>query len=183
MTDRTTRDRDKYFLTTKRLAFASWQLEDLDKAQTLWTEPEVNRLISNGGFSLIEAKDRLSKEIYYQNALGYQYWPLYLLADNLHIGCCGFHPVAFDKGENILELGYHLRHKYWHQGYATEAALACIDYAFDHLKVKEIQAGHHPDNLSSARVLTKLGFEQIEDQYYQPTGLKHPTYRLKGRAD
>ena len=33
-------------------------------------------------------------------------------------------------GEKLPELGYHIKKEYCNKGYATEAAKACIGYAF-----------------------------------------------------
>jgi RimJ/RimL family protein N-acetyltransferase len=42
-------------------------------------------------------------------------------------------------------------------GYATEAAAASIQAAFEHLEVRSIVATVYPDNKASLRVLGKLG--------------------------
>jgi RimJ/RimL family protein N-acetyltransferase len=51
-------------------------------------------------------------------------------------------------------------------------------YAFHTLGVKALFAGHNPGNTASRRVLEKLGFRYTHDEYYPPTGLKHPSYIL-----
>ena len=72
----------------------------------------------------------------------------------------------------------HLRKTYWGQGYALEATRAVMRYAFDALKVKGLFAGHNPGNEASRRLLTKMGFRYVRDEYYPPTGLNHPSYIL-----
>lgn len=67
---------------------------------------------------------------------------------------------------------------YWGQGYAEEATRAVVTYAFDTLGVKGLFAGHNPGNEASRRLLTKMGFRYLCDEYYPPTGLKHPSYIL-----
>lgn len=79
--------------------------------------------------------------------------------------------------KGIYEIGFHLLPDYWGQGLASEAANAVIDYAYYSLKVKGMFAGHHPNNKNSARILTKLGFAHSHDEYYEPRGLQHPSYR------
>ena len=37
------------------------------------------------------------------------------------------------KASRMLEVGYHFRRDHWGHGYATEAARACMDYAFRQL--------------------------------------------------
>lgn len=57
------------------------------------------------------------------------------------------------------ELGHWLGSDFWGQGYATEAARAVIDYAFDELRHDALQAGARVTNPASRRVLEKCGFQ------------------------
>ena len=63
-------------------------------------------------------------------------------------------------------------------GLAVEAARAVIEYALTTLGAAGLFAGHHPANEASRRVLIKLGFHYTHDEFYPPTGLNHPSYRL-----
>ncbi|WP_349773180.1 GNAT family N-acetyltransferase [Lacrimispora xylanisolvens] len=84
------------------------------------------------------------------------------------IGCCGILPYKSEK--HSYELGFHLRKKYWGQGYAAEAAKAAIDYSFHMLNAKKLYAGHHPENIASEKLLIKLGFQSIGEDFYLPKG-------------
>ena len=53
-----------------------------------------------------------------------------------------------------------------------------IDYAFTVLKAEGLFAGHNPQNIASQKILSKLGFHYIDDEFYEPTGLYHPSYEL-----
>ena len=44
----------------------------------------------------------------------------------------------FDYDNALTEIGYDLSKEYWGKGYATEAITALIDYAFKHLKWKQL---------------------------------------------
>jgi RimJ/RimL family protein N-acetyltransferase len=57
-------------------------------------------------------------------------------------------------------LGYVLDDAAWGQGYATEAAVALLDWAFDTLDLNRVQAETDTRNLASARVLEKIGFQR-----------------------
>jgi hypothetical protein len=50
------------------------------------------------------------------------------------------------------------------------------------LQLSKVYAGHHPDNHASENILKKLGFEFIENVFYEPTGLMHPSYVCKAPA-
>jgi RimJ/RimL family protein N-acetyltransferase len=60
---------------------------------------------------------------------------------------------------DIPEIGYWLGVPYWDQGYATEAARAVIDYAFEEFGSAELRAGARVVNPASRRVLEKCGFQ------------------------
>jgi RimJ/RimL family protein N-acetyltransferase len=66
--------------------------------------------------------------------------------------------VMLGRGE-FPEIGYWLGLPYWGQGYATEAARAIIDYAFEEFDCTEIRAGARVVNTGSRRVLEKCGFQ------------------------
>lgn len=166
-----------YFLTTARTGFSHWREDDLPLAGLLWGETDVTRYIcASGVFTPREIKDRLTLELQNQTRYGVQYWPVFDLVSGDLIGCCGLRPCAGER--DAMELGTHLRKKYWRQGFAFETAEAVIRYAFTDLNVRELRAGHHPKNDGSRKLLEKLGFSYVEDCLYAPTGLYHPSYRL-----
>lgn len=57
-----------------------------------------------------------------------------------------------------------------------EVGTAAIKYAYEVLGAKMLFAGHNPKNVASGKALRKLGFEYVRDEYYEPTGLMHPSY-------
>jgi RimJ/RimL family protein N-acetyltransferase len=71
------------------------------------------------------------------------------------IGACG---IDLRDGPTP-ELGYWLGVPFWGRGFATEAARAVIDYAFEHLGHEALQAGARVSNPASRRVLEKCGFQ------------------------
>ncbi len=105
-----------------------------------------------------------------------QYWPVFLLQTNEHVGCCGVRPYNIQG--KTLEFGIHLKRAYLGRGIAQEASQAVIDYSFTNLEVNSLFAGHNPKNRDSAKLLNKLGFKYTHDEFYKPTGLQHPSYLL-----
>lgn len=57
------------------------------------------------------------------------------------------------------ELGYWLGVDHWGQGFATEAARAAIDYAFDEFDIDHLISGARVANPSSRNILEKCGFQ------------------------
>ncbi len=167
----------EYFLTTKRCGFSHWKIEDLELAITLWGQPEVTKYIcASGEFTMEQIESRLHTEINNLKNYGVQYFPFYTLEGDKFVGCCGLRPYKNEVG--VYEIGFHLLKEYWCQGYAFEVATKMINYAFSTLDVKELKAGHNPNNIASKKVLSKLGFQYEMDEFYEPTGLYHPLYKL-----
>jgi len=74
------------------------------------------------------------------------------------IGNCGIRRKPDNSWE--ADIGYELAPEYWGQGYATEAALALVDFGFLELGLDRISSWCIADNAASARVLKRLGFRQ-----------------------
>lgn len=132
---------------------------------------------ARGQLTTNQVQERLIKEIATAKEHGVQYWPVFLHETDEHVGCCGLRP--YDLSKSIYEIGFHIRSAHWRRGYAAEAVVAIIKYAFDKLKAKALFAGHNPKNKASWILLQKLGFHYTHDEYYPPTGLKHPSYLLE----
>ena len=168
-----------YFMTTARLGFAIWTAEDAELAHSLWGDPQVSRYICAAGvFTQAEIAARLALECENQRQYGIQYWPIFELATGCHVGCCGLRSVSGEA--DVYELGFHLKPDFWGKGLAVEGARAAIAYAKDTLHAVELRAGHNPKNTNSRHVLAdKLGFAFTGEEYYPPTGLMHPSYKLE----
>ena len=164
-----------YFMKTARLGFRYWTENDLQLALALWGDVEVTKLIG-GPFSEDEVKKKLAAEMDSMARSRVQYWPLFLLVNDDHVGCAGLRP--YRPSEQIYELGFHLRPAFWGQGLAEEAGHAVISFAFGSLGAEGLFAGHNPANVASRRVLEKLGFRFTHEELYPPTGLQHPSYLL-----
>ena len=55
------------------------------------------------------------------------------------------------------DFGYILGERFWGNGFATEAARAVVDWAFNQSGIFRVWATCHPDNVASAKVLKKAG--------------------------
>ena len=71
------------------------------------------------------------------------------------IGC-----VSIKQDGALVNLGYWIGRAYWNNGYATEAAWAVVRNARS-LGITEVQSEVFVENTASARVLEKLGFENV----------------------
>lgn len=77
--------------------------------------------------------------------------------DHTLIGCVA---LGVSQPDQHGELAYWLGVDHWNQGFITEAARACIDFGFSHLKLHKISARHFAYNPASGRVMEKLGMQR-----------------------
>ena len=77
----------------------------------------------------------------------------------------------------MLEVGYHFRRDQWGQGYATEAARASMDMAFNHLHAPEVVSLIRPENTPSRRVAERNGMRAQAEVTYE--GSPHLLYVMK----
>lgn len=82
---------------------------------------------------------------------GYGLFAVVVKADGAVIGDCGLMQQEVE-GESMLEVAYHLRRDRWGHGYATEAARACMDYAFRELAAQKVVSLIRAESLPSCRV-------------------------------
>jgi RimJ/RimL family protein N-acetyltransferase len=92
------------------------------------------------------------------------------------IGDCGI-ILQEVEGERLYEIGYHLRRDFWGQGLATEAAIACRDWAFAHLKADRLISLIRPENLASCRVAERTGMTVWKEVNWR--GLVHYVYSIE----
>lgn len=80
------------------------------------------------------------------------------VSDGRFLGWCGL--IRWNPVYRSASLGYCLGEAAWGRGYATEAAGALLEWAFDTLDLNRVQAETDTRNAASARVLEKLGFRR-----------------------
>ncbi|TIX64890.1 MAG: GNAT family N-acetyltransferase, partial [Mesorhizobium sp.] len=81
-------------------------------------------------------------------------YALTLAGTETFVGCAGLNTT--DRG---LELGYWIGEPYWKRGYATEAAHALVDLAFQKTAIQVLHASTRVINPASRRVIHKCGFQ------------------------
>jgi ribosomal-protein-alanine N-acetyltransferase len=90
---------------------------------------------------------------------GYGTWGILLHDQGEIIGWAG---LQYLPELEETEVGFLLDRPFWGKGYATEAALASLQFGFERFKLDQIIALVHPDNLASQRVIEKCGMTYIE---------------------
>lgn len=150
-------------LETPRLLLRPFQPADASVAYNWLTDAEIMRYMPTGQDDTMEQVEaRLARYIAHQQQHGYSRWLMFDRVSGEPMGDAG---LLFMPATGEIELGYRLLKPWWGQGLATEAAVAWLQYAFDHLGLTEVIAFSHPDNYGSVRVMQKTGFRFLrQDQ-------------------
>jgi RimJ/RimL family protein N-acetyltransferase len=127
--------------------------DDLDSMAAMLGDPDVMTFYASPK-SRAETQGWIdwSKNNYAQ--YGFGLWVVETL-DGEFVGDCGLTWQQVD-GVRMLEVGYHVRRDLQGNGYATEAASACREYA-EQLGQPNLVAIIHPENVPSQRVAEKIG--------------------------
>ena len=157
-------------LETDRLVLRPLSLDDVDGLASFYADPEVMRYIGPGE-AIDYERSRLSVErmIAGFEAEGYGQLAVERREDGAFMGRCGLllwdtaswtpTRMADAKGSVETEVGYLLGRDYWGHRYATEAATAVRDWAFEHLSLERLIALIQPGNERSIAVARKLGMK------------------------
>ena len=115
----------------------------------------------NGVFNHEETQNLLDRQILSYKENGFGLWAVVLKETDEMIGQCG---ITFQnyKQHQLLEVGYLFQKAFWHKGYATEAAIACKQYAFNVLKADEVFSIIRDTNIASQNVATRNGMVVID---------------------
>lgn len=151
-------------IETERLVLRLWR--EADRASYLATcnTPAVTEFL--GGPATVEQIDQgLARIRQSQAEHGFCFWALERKADHALLGYCGLkrvHDIS-PAIEGDVEIGWRLREDAWEQGYAREAATACLDWAWTHLDVPQVVAMTVPANAPSWGLMERLGMTRVAE--------------------
>ena len=160
-------------LTTERLVLRPPTLGDLDAWHAIYVDAEE---VWYGAprSSLDENREKLERQIAHFADHGFGMCAVNLAASGETVGAAGLQHL---EGGPEIEVGYRFLKRHWGNGYATESALASLDWGFDDLGLERIVAVALETNLASRRVLEKCGLEEIGLTHVY--GLEHVKYEIR----
>lgn len=150
---------------TERLLLREFTLDDAAALFELNADPEVIRYTGDPPFESIDAARTFLEHYDAYRLTGMGRWMVTRLSDGAVLGWCGL------KSEpNEVDLGYRLHRRFWGHGYASEAAMACLEHGFHRLDLESIIGRVVAENTASRNVLLKCGmvFEKEVDCFQHP---------------
>lgn len=162
----------KTVLETSRLTIRGMGTEDLDFVAEMLAHDEVMRFWPNP-LNRRESRQWIRTQQLRYSRDGYGYWLAMLRPENTPVGQVGLLNQNADGNEEV-GLGYIIHKPFWRQGYAYEASVNCLNYAFNHLRVNRVIALIRPENTPSKKLAEKLEMSEGNTVYYK--GLDHIVY-------
>ena len=163
-----------FILETPRLYLREFVPEDAAALALVISDPET-MLYYPAPFDHAGVQEWIARNRRRCAEHGHGLWAMLLKSTGNLIGDCGVVLQLVD-GDRELEIGYHLRRDHWGQGYATEAAQACCDWAFANRKTDHLISLIRPANTQSRRVAERLDMTVWKETLRQE--LRHYVYRI-----
>lgn len=175
-------------IETERLLLRRFRPEDAEPLAEAFADPEVMRYIGDGSTGDLEdARAWLRRSEQRWEESGWGHLAVERRDDGCVLGRVGFlvwNRATWDRG--ILselgalaevELGWILSRRHWGRGYATEAAVACRDWAFGAGGRRRLISIIQPSNLRSIGVAERLG-AQLEEEIVTAEGQTALVYAI-----
>ena len=129
----------------------------LTKEETRAAIDRINSHITNHGFGL---------------------WAAEHLASDSLMGFVGIQHVPYEtEFTPAIEIGWRLSTKYWGKGLATEAAKACLRFAFREMDLEEVVSFTAISNQRSFRVMERIGMTKTGEFDHPKIEDNHPLKR------
>lgn len=145
---------------SERLLIRPTSEQDAEFIYQLLNTPKFIKYVGDRALHSIEdAKKYIQVKIHPQLIeLGYSNYSLITKADNTKIGVCGLYNRA---GVDGIDIGFALLPQYEGLGYAFESSNILIKAGFEEFKIDEIKAITSKGNISSKKLLERLGFDMV----------------------
>jgi RimJ/RimL family protein N-acetyltransferase len=176
-------------IDTAHLRLRGWREEDREPFAAMNADPEVTRYLSKA-LSRQESDALVDRILSSWDRRGFGVWAVERRVDQEFIGFTGLSWQDFEAPFTpAVEIGWRLVRAAWGRGYATEAALAALEFGFEHLGLDEIVSFTTVENRASRRVMEKIGLtrDPADDFEYPGVPPGHPIrpsvlYRLSRPA-
>lgn len=170
-------DKMDTIIETPRLILRKWREGDIEPFARLNADQQVMEffLKTLSREETLGFYQRIQEEF---TARGYGLYAVERKDDRAFIGYVGLHYFDFEASfAPGVEIGWRLMAGAWGQGYATEAASACLEYAREQLHLEQVYSFTTLTNKRSERVMQKIGLQRLGEFGHPLVAPSHPLYR------
>jgi RimJ/RimL family protein N-acetyltransferase len=154
-------------IETERLILRPLELFDAEAMFEMDKNPEVHKYLWQNPTKTVDENIKIIEMVQQQyQERGIGRFATILKETGEFIGWTGIKFVndhVENGNTNFYDYGYRLNEKFWNKGYATEASIAWLDYAFKQMKIDKMNAYTHAENGASNHILQKVGLKFMED--------------------
>jgi RimJ/RimL family protein N-acetyltransferase len=163
MATRQTESDVRSVIETARLRLEPWDDSHFERFARFMRDPDVTRYIRPEPLDLERAIEQHERSLEEWRIYGFGKRAMIEVETEQWLGFVELSPVGPNKGsrDDDIELGYFVEPARWGEGIATEAACAARDEAFNRCDVPELIGRCRVENVASARVLAKVGFQRL----------------------
>lgn len=173
---KSTTQKMEIYIETERLFLRQYESSDLESFIDLNQDEQVMEFfaIRNTAEESTRIVENIKKSI---DTKKYGFFAVEEKATGEFVGYIGIN----DIGMNVdfkpgVEIAWRLLPKYWGKGYATEGALACLDFAKNTIGLSKVYAFTSVPNVRSASVMQKIGMKYVKE-FGRPTiPVDHPLH-------
>ena len=166
-------------LETKRLYLREMKQSDFSSLCKIMQDQDVMYAYEHA-FDNVEVQEWLDRQITRYSDYGFGLWAVILKETDEMIGQCGL-TIQDCNSRQVIEVGYLFQKAFWHNGYASEAAIACKEYAFETLNADEVFSIIRDTNIASQNVAKRNGMT-ITDRlikHYYGVVMPHLVFSIK----
>ena len=166
-----------YIFRSDRLGFRNWVQADIQYMSLINADPKVMEFFP-GTATTQQTEAFIARQQKQFAEKGFCYFAVDRLDNNEFIGFTGISQQTFESNFTpCIDIGWRLAQKEWGNGFATEGAKTCLQYAFDILGLHKIVSICPVVNTRSEAVMQKTGMHKkqtfIHPLLVQNEHLKH----------
>ncbi|QEC44108.1 GNAT family N-acetyltransferase [Pseudobacter ginsenosidimutans] len=165
---------NSYIFQSARLGFRNWRDTDIPPFAAMNADPVVMEFFpSTRTFEETVVLVEKFRQHFEQH--GYCFFAVDRVDTGQFIGFIGLNNVNFSATFTpCVEIGWRLMQPAWGQGFATEGAQRCLQFAFDDLHLAAVLSFTALSNKRSERIMQKAGMRAIGEFAHPALPKGHP---------
>lgn len=164
-----------YLFKSERLGFRNWSDNDLEEFAKINADLKVMEHFPKP-LTKNETADFITRLKVHFDKNGYNYFATEILNTGELIGFIGLAYQDYNtKFTPATDIGWRLKPSAWGQGYATEGAKKCLEFAFKNLQLEKVISVFTEKNTKSENIMKKIGMKKI-GAFNHPKLKDYPEY-------
>jgi RimJ/RimL family protein N-acetyltransferase len=165
-------------LPTTHLTLRAFRLEDAPALHAILSEKDILQYFPNPQTPTREQTQRfITHQLEHWKNHDFGWWAVTHRDTRALLGWNG---LQYLPETDEVEVGFLVSKAYWGKGFATEGAIASLQFGFEEHQLDAIVGIVHPKNLASQKVLKKSGLKFTRDDEY--FGMQVQRYEVEAAA-